>query len=120
LIDYVAYAERHNIQYSPIESHTITLGSLEEVARELNVEFKIGDILLVRSSFIKWYNEIQDTVERDKVTSTGYTYVGVMATSESIAWVCNHHFAAVAGDAPAWESLPPQKNGLRKLFTVRT
>jgi kynurenine formamidase len=112
LIDYVAFAQRHNIKYSPVETHAITPAELEQAAKEQNVKFKQGDILLVRSGFTKWYNEIEDISERDRITSTGFNFVGVTATEESIPWVWNHHFAAVAGDAPTWESLPPPASGL--------
>ena len=112
LIDYVSYAQRHNIQYSAVESHRITHESLEQATKEQKLEFKPGDILLVRSGFTKWYNECPDAAQRDKITSTGHTFVGVPATQESIEWMWNRHFAAVAGDAPAWETLPPDESGL--------
>jgi hypothetical protein len=107
------HAERHSIKYSAVETHTITPESLEEAAKEQNLEFKQGDILLVRSGYTKWYNEMKDTAERDRITGGGSTCVGVTGTSDSIAWVWDHHFEAVAGDYPTWESLPPPKSGLR-------
>jgi hypothetical protein len=53
-IDYVAYAERHNIKYSPVERHEITVKEIEECAKDQGVEFKPADILVVRSGWIKW------------------------------------------------------------------
>jgi len=112
LIDYVAYAARHHISYSPIEAHTISHTALEEAAREQGVSFKQGDILIVRSGFTKWYNEMTDTAERDRVTSSQFTFAGVTPTEESVRWMWEKHFAAVAGDAVAFECLPYQANGM--------
>ncbi|KAF2810267.1 uncharacterized protein BDZ99DRAFT_416493 [Mytilinidion resinicola] len=112
LIDYVAYAARHNIAYSAVECHSITHTALEAAAREQGVAFKQGDILLVRSGFTKWYNETPDAKERDRVTSSQFTFAGVTPMPESVRWMWERHFAAVAGDALAFESLPYQDNGL--------
>ena len=62
LIDYVAYAARHNIAYSATEQHHIHLHELQDAAREQNVEFRAGDILIVRTGLIKWYNETKEEV----------------------------------------------------------
>lgn len=112
LIDYVRYAKNHNIAYSPITHHSITHTDLAAAAAEQGVAFKQGDILLVRSGFTKWYNECADTAERDRITSSQFTYAGVTPTPESIRWMWERHFAAVAGDAVAFESLPYADTGL--------
>jgi Putative cyclase len=49
LLDYVAYAERHNIQYDPTSRFTISVADLDTMISEQNVTLKIGDILLIRS-----------------------------------------------------------------------
>jgi kynurenine formamidase len=107
LIDYVAYAERHNIQYSATESHAITHLELEDAAREQHVDFRKGDILLVRSGLVKWYEECSDVATRDKFfEDPSKASVGVLPSEDAIAWVWDHHFSAVAGDALAWERVP--------------
>ncbi|KAK4938725.1 hypothetical protein LTR10_020908 [Elasticomyces elasticus] len=107
LIDYVAYTERHNIQYSAIESHGITHLELEEAAREQGVEFCKGDILVVRSGLIKWYEQCSDHTTRDTFFEDPFkASVGVLPSEEVIAWAWDHHFAAVAGDALAFERIP--------------
>jgi len=111
LIDYVSYAERHGLHYSPITNHGITHLELEEAAREQAVEFRTGDILLVRSGLTKWYNECLDPMLRDRFfKDPTKASVGVLASLEAFEWVWNHHFAAVAGDALAWEPVPYPKD----------
>ncbi|OQU93641.1 hypothetical protein CLAIMM_00123 [Cladophialophora immunda] len=115
LIDFVAFAERHNIKYSPIRYYPISYGDLELAAREQNLDFKQGDILLIRSGLVKWYNECVDLNERDAFfTDPNKEGAGVSPTPGTVTWVWDHHFSAVAGDALAWESMPYPKTGLCK------
>lgn len=106
----MAYAERHNIKYSAIEHHTISISVLEEAAREQGLSFRQGDILLVRSGVTKWYNESNDEERKAWLTYPQKASVGVDASREAVEWVWNHHFAAVAGDALAWEAVPYPSN----------
>lgn len=106
LIDYVLYAQKHNIKYSAIEYHEISHEDLEKAAQEQGVTFRQGDILIVRSGVTKWYNECTDLAARDAWFTGNKRSVGVAPTKEAISWVWNHHFAAVAGDALAWEPIP--------------
>ncbi|OCK82447.1 hypothetical protein K432DRAFT_433465 [Lepidopterella palustris CBS 459.81] len=116
LVDYVAYAARHSISYSPITTHRIPHTALIAAAEEQGMEFKQGDMLLVRSGFTKWYNSMSETEEdrraRDEITASKFEYVGVEPTEESVRWMWERHFSAVAGDAPAWECLPYKPGGL--------
>ncbi|KAL6231984.1 hypothetical protein BDW75DRAFT_243412 [Aspergillus navahoensis] len=107
LIDYVAYAERHEIVYQPTERHEITVDALEEAAREQGVAFRQGDILIVRSGFVKWQADQTNRSAAEVWARNPHKQcVGVKASSETVAWLWNHHFAAVAGDALAWETVP--------------
>ena len=107
MIDYVEYARQHDLTYSAVEYHAISPFDLEKAAQEQGVSFKQGDILLVRSGVTKWYNECTDAAARDGwFASAEKSSVGVAPTDEAVAWVWNHHFAAVAGDALAWEPIP--------------
>lgn len=111
LIDYVAYAARHDIPYSPVEYHAISLAELKQAAKEQGVTPRQGDILLVRSGLIKWYNECSDEATRDAYFSNPTKAgVGVAPNQDTIEWVWNTHFAAVAGDALAWEPIPYPKD----------
>jgi kynurenine formamidase len=104
LIDYLGWAESQGIKYSPVEQHAVTVENLEKAAAAQNVTFKHGDILFVRSGFVKWYNESSDE-ERTKGMHRGQ-FTGIEGSQKTIEWVWNHHFAAVAGDASAYEVWP--------------
>ncbi|EHK96243.1 hypothetical protein M7I_8065 [Glarea lozoyensis 74030] len=93
-IDYVAYAERHNIKYSPVERHEITVKEIEECAKEQGVEFKPADILVVRSG----YNSAS-TEERVEKGKNGHEFAGVGGNEESVEWLwgLHDHFLAQWG-----------------------
>jgi kynurenine formamidase len=107
LIDYVSYAAKHNIKYSVTTRHEISIADIEAIAKEQNVQFKPADILIIRSGWVKWYNEATDE-ERIKGAKEGHEFVGVAGNKESVEWLWDHHFAAVAGDAIAFEAWPPK------------
>jgi len=105
LLDYRAYAEAKGIKYSCFENHPISAKALDAVAEFQGTKFKHGDILIVRSGFTEDLGT--DNAEEQEKRLGTHQSVGVQGNKESARWVWNHHFAAVAGDAIAFESLPP-------------
>ncbi|KAE9980536.1 hypothetical protein BLS_008605 [Venturia inaequalis] len=109
LIDYKAWADRQGIKYNPFDAHRITTKELEAVAKEEGVEFKQGDIILVRSGFTEALETMNAQQQAEALSS--HRTCGVEGTQESAAWFWNKHFAAVAGDAIAFEAIPPIVDG---------
>lgn len=87
--------------------HRITLDVLKDIALEQGVTFRPGDILLVRSGWIRWYNE-HSPEERVTSVKNGSEYVGVDGSEEVVEWLWDSHFAAVGGDAIGFEAWPPR------------
>ncbi|KAL9095823.1 MAG: hypothetical protein Q9165_001820 [Trypethelium subeluteriae] len=109
LLDYKAYADKHGIEYSPFEAKRITVAELEAVAKEQGVTFKTGDILLVRSGFTEALTGVTPEQQGERLGT--HKSCGVDGSIETAKWVWNHHFSAVAGDAIAFETIPPFKDG---------
>jgi Putative cyclase len=105
LIDYKAYAEAKGIKYSCFDAHKITIADMEAVAKHQGTEFKFGDVLIVRSGFTEDLGGM-NAQEQEQAMST-HKCVGVEGSEEVAKWVWNHHFASVAGDAIAFEVIPP-------------
>lgn len=105
LLDYKAYADEKGVQYSPFEAHAITIKDLEAVAEHQGTTFKQGDILIVRSGFTGALTSMSAD-EQEKALGTHKT-VGVEGTEEAAKWIWNKRFSAVAGDAIAFEVIPP-------------
>ncbi|KAJ5094897.1 hypothetical protein N7532_007188 [Penicillium argentinense] len=106
LIDYKAYADAHGIKYSAFDSHKITTEDIEAVAKWEGVEFRQGDILIIRSGFTLGFEEA-GTPENQAELMEKHRAVGMEGNAKSAKWVWNHHFSAVAGDTIAFEQLPP-------------
>jgi len=108
LFDYVEYATRHNIQFNPMSRHPITLSDLKTIAKECNITPRPGDILLVRTGWVQWYEE-HSVEERIEYVTNGKAWIGVEGSEESLEWIWDNHFAAVAADSIGFECWPPQE-----------
>jgi len=86
-------------------AHPITISDLKAIACEQNVVIKEGDILLVRTGWTKWYDEHSAEERLDKITN-GKEWVGVQGCRESVEWLWDQRFAAVAGDNIGFEVWP--------------
>ncbi len=112
LVDYARWAAKTGLEYSPGTRHEITVENLQAAARDQGVTFQVADILIVRSGWVNWYLG-RSTEEREAlVANWPYQAVGMAQGEETLRFLWNNHFAAVAGDAIAFEAYPPQpQNG---------
>jgi kynurenine formamidase len=106
LIDYKSYAESKGISYSCFSSHAISISVIEEIAKIQNVSFQQADILIVRTGFTE---ELDGKTAAEQTTAmmtgTPPGCCGVESTEAAAAWFWDHHFAAVGGDAIAFEAI---------------
>jgi hypothetical protein len=107
LLDFKSWADRHEIIYHPTSRYSISISQLEQVATEQNVQFRVGDILIVRTGFVNWHNGASDDDLKKGTRDGSGTYIGVEAGEESAAWFWNHRFSMVACDTMAFEAWPP-------------
>jgi kynurenine formamidase len=105
LIDYQRWAFSQGITYSPGERHEITAEALRATAKAQGVQFQPGDILLVRSGWIAWYMSL-DQQARIALATAPHTAVGLAQGEETLRFLWDEHFAAVAGDTIAFEAYP--------------
>jgi hypothetical protein len=109
LIDFKAYAQKNGIKYTPFDGRRITIKEIETIAKEQGVTFKQGDVIIIRSGFTEDLSDMDGDQQNEAMGTHRAT--GVEGTAEAAAWFWNHHFAAVAGDAIAFEAIPPIING---------
>lgn len=107
LIDFKRYYEETTGKsYNPLEGHRITTEEVEAAAKRQGVDFKQGDILIIRTG----YTEVLEAPTPEMFAMfANATLSGMHGTTETARWVWNHRFAAVAGDAHAFEALPALK-----------
>lgn len=68
----------------------------------------VGDILLIRSGWTEDYHARGAEASRAlALRDHGATWAGVEQTEEMKTWLHDCYFAAVGGDAPAFECWPP-------------
>ncbi|KAK4139803.1 putative cyclase-domain-containing protein [Dichotomopilus funicola] len=111
LIDWKAYQEQTTgTPYHPLDGHRITVEDIEKVAAFQGVEFKPGDILIVRTGYTE---VLEDPKPEDMAKFAkfggGLVIPGVHGSEETARWLWNRRFAAVAGDAHAFEAVPGLK-----------
>lgn len=104
MIDYASYAERNGIKYSTFSTHQIQLADILKIAKECNITFQRGDILLVRIGVTKeWDNVMSNGQKQDYAMSSNPQHAGVEATTDVLRWLWDTKFSAIAGDAISWE-----------------
>lgn len=105
LIDYKAWADKKGIKYDLFDAHRIQISEIEHVAADQGVSFRQGDVLIIRTGFTEALSTM--TGQQQSEALSAYRTIGVDGSKESAKWFWNRHFAAVAGDAIAFEAMPP-------------
>ncbi|KAF9873910.1 hypothetical protein CkaCkLH20_08644 [Colletotrichum karsti] len=106
LIDYKAYADEKGIEYHPFGGNRITVQEIEAVAAHQGVEFKHGDIFLIRFGSTE---AIDSTEAQDigQMMKGGGGLSGVHGSEETAKWFWNKHFSAAVSDTNSFEAFPP-------------
>ncbi|KAK8133763.1 hypothetical protein PG984_005775 [Apiospora sp. TS-2023a] len=90
---------------NPWTPYTITVQELESALSSQNsTTLQQGDILLVRSGYVKRHNESPES--ECKKGTQGPTSIGLEPSEETVRWLYGHHPAAVGGDTIGFEALP--------------
>ncbi|KAI1645757.1 uncharacterized protein F4817DRAFT_342170 [Daldinia loculata] len=126
LLDYGRWAEARNIKPVYYDNFKITHSDLVNVAESQGIDLRpaaqggdiqIGDILVVRSGFLKNANSL--TYEERAPHHLGKNkfgphdeqrYIGVDQSEEILDLLHDSYFSAVAGDHPAFEAWPSEKD----------
>lgn len=103
LLDYALWAGKNNITVSPFTAQTIPASHLSSVARDSGIKFRPGDILFIRSGFTAAWNLLSPAQETALQARAAPEYIGVEPSEDTLRWLWERRFAAVAGDAPAFE-----------------
>ncbi|KAF3055799.1 hypothetical protein GL218_06886 [Daldinia childiae] len=115
LIDFKEWAEKRakaegktgeQAVFHPLDGHRITIEEIEAVAKDQGVEFRQGDVLIIRTGLTEI---LQAPRPEDFAKLQNGTISGVHGVLETAKWLWNKHFAAVAGDSWGFEALMPLK-----------
>jgi Putative cyclase len=103
LIDYYSWAQVHE-PCDPFTTYAITLPNLLRCISSQNLTFRSGDILFVRSGFISTYSKLDIPAQESITGAEQPCFAGLAQSEELLKWIWDNQFAAIAGDAPAFES----------------
>ncbi|KIW13346.1 hypothetical protein PV08_08534 [Exophiala spinifera] len=106
LIDYHSWAVANNVEHPAIRRTPLTVADIERVAQHQGVQFRQGDILIIRTGWTEWYNN--STGEEQAAGTQGNEHIGLDSTEETVKSLWSRHFAAVASDTLAFEAWPTQ------------
>ncbi|KAA8646792.1 uncharacterized protein ATNIH1004_005467 [Aspergillus tanneri] len=109
LIDFKRYADIHGITYSVFSDFRISPDDIEAVARDQGLQFRPGDILLLRFGFTEALASM--TGDEQAASLASHRVCGVEGSKAMARWLWNHQFVAVASDTLAVEAMPPMENG---------
>lgn len=87
-------------------STSIPVSTLKEIAASRDIQIRRGDILFIRSGWMADYSSLSTTVEKALAARPLPRFIGVESGEETLRWLWDCGFAAVAGDMPSFEVSP--------------
>jgi kynurenine formamidase len=106
LIDYQRFADNHGIAFTPDEGSGITAEQLQAAADWQGLSFQTGDILLLRTGWIEWYDGLNEEQRTQLAEPGALRASGLAQREDSLRFLWGNHFAAVASDTPSFEAAP--------------
>jgi hypothetical protein len=106
LIDFPRFAAAHGMAFAPGARHGISASQLQAAANWQGLSFQTGDILLLRTGWIEWYNSLNKERRIQLAQPGAMQAAGLEQSEESLSFLWDHQFAAVASDNPSFEAYP--------------
>lgn len=107
LIDFGRFAAHHGIAFNPGERYGITAEQLQAAADWQGLRFQTGDILLLRTGWIEWYCSLDEESRTQLADPGAWQVAGLEQCEDSLRFLWDNHFAAIASDNLSFETLPP-------------
>jgi hypothetical protein len=122
LLDYYSWKQE---SFDPFTSHPITTSELRACAAAQGTELRTGDIVLIRTGWIKAYLAMSDEQKQTEANIEGamdHYYVGLEPSEEMFDFLHDSYFAAAVADSVCFEVWPPKVWGklLRARVRVRS
>jgi hypothetical protein len=106
LIDFPRFAAAHGVAFTLGARYGIGAAQMQAAADWQGLRFQTGDILLVRTGWIAWYSSLNKE-QRTQLAKPGALRVaGLEQSEDSLRFLWDHHFAAIASDNPSFEAYP--------------
>ncbi|KAM6506908.1 hypothetical protein FALCPG4_018726 [Fusarium falciforme] len=106
LLDWAEWAGRNGIYRDPCQSGSIELGHLQVIIQEQSIEIRPADILFIRGGFIAAYERLSKADKEAFPRREPGGFLGLEVTQDSLRWLWESQFAAIASDCPTVERSP--------------
>ena len=107
LLDYASWTEQTGRPLPPaFETSPIPASDLRQVAASQGTPIRPGDILFVRTGWGRAYAGLDDAGRAALAAMDPPPAVGLESSKETLRWLWECGFAAVAGDQPSFEAWP--------------
>ncbi|KAF4126217.1 putative cyclase [Geosmithia morbida] len=108
LLDYAAWAGIKGLTPAIFDPTSIPVSALKEVASHQGTSFREGDILFVRSGYVRGYNSASPGDRQALAEKDTPPAIGVESSETTLRWLWDNEFAAIVGDHPSMEAWPCQ------------
>jgi len=105
------YTER-GTPYDPGSPHAITVADLEAARALAKVEFAPGDVILMHTGFLAWYEQQDARKKAAMAPRAALEAVGIERGEPMARYLWNTHASALCADNPAVEVVPFDRTGL--------
>jgi len=106
LLDWYSWAKRNNIYLSPFQTGAVELSHLKAVILEKGIKLRPADILFIRVGFTAEYDALSPQEQQSFPDRKPGGLLGLEATHESLRWIWENEFSAIASDAAGFERGP--------------
>jgi len=106
LLDLRRAAEAAGESYDPGSTHTFGPADLERARVAAGVELLPGDVILLRTGFLTWYQDLSPEEKARIADRTALTACGIEHTEAMAEWAWNSHAVALVSDTPSLEVWP--------------
>jgi len=107
LLDIAAQRAARGDRRSPGQRTQVTIDELQCTLSAQQVQLDGGDILLVRTGWLAWYQSQPASVRKDlSAKDVDFTSIGLSADESMAQWLWDNQVAAIAADNPALEATP--------------
>jgi kynurenine formamidase len=103
LLDLPRYWTADGVDVDPFAGRPVPAADLDDCARQQGVEFRSGDLLLVRTGWLSTYDARGGVPEEQRSMPPAN---GLAASEETARFLWDNGFCSVAADNPAVEDLP--------------
>lgn len=108
VLDVAAQRAREQRPIAVERNDVITVAELERTRAAQGVSFEPGDVWLIRTGWVGWYEQQPQAVREQLAARKLRVELPGLECSEAMAeYVFDHHPCALAADNPALESWPP-------------